>query len=201
MRSNKFSKPTPNDSTSRHHGHQSAKIRKQWSARILRQGSLTGPAFIELAFPTEGGGISTLRLSYSDLRPQHLNRLLDEFSKYLPIFPADVDGRDTAQARFIQALVAAASKSIELLPEQTGFVDAQTFVTHSEILRSDGTRTPVPRQSGPETHAFNDTNGTLEGTTDLVLKLANEFDLPGLWYRRGARRVSAELREPSPAWR
>jgi hypothetical protein len=36
------------------------KIRKKWSVQILRRGSLTGPAFIEFKFPTQGGGLSEL---------------------------------------------------------------------------------------------------------------------------------------------
>jgi hypothetical protein len=148
------------------------RIRAKWSARILRQGSLTGPAFIEFTFPTKGGGTSQFRANHSDMR--HLNHLLDQFSNYLPIFPADVGLTDKAQGQFIQELVAKASNSIELLPQRTGFVDAATFVTHTEILHADGTRTPVPRNNDPARHVFVDTKGTLQGTTNLVLKLANE---------------------------
>jgi len=108
------------------------------------------------------------------MRSRHLNQLLDQFSNYLPIFPPDVDRTDKAQGEFIQELVAGAANSIELLPERTGFIDADTFVTHSEILHADGTRTPVPRNNDPARQAFVDTKGTLQGTTDLVLKLANE---------------------------
>jgi hypothetical protein len=150
------------------------KVKAKWSARILRQGSLTGPAFIEFTFPTKGGGVSHFRTNHSDLRSRHLNQLLDQFSNYLPIFPSDVAPTDKAQGQFIQALVVKASDSIELLPEQTGFVDRDIFVTNSEILRSDGTRRPVPRPDGVERHTFVDTKGTLEGTTDLVLKLAKK---------------------------
>ena len=118
------------------------KIRAKWSARILRQGSLTGPASIEFTFPTVGGGISQFRANHSDMRSRHLNALLDRFSNYLPIFPAEVGPTDKAQGQFIQELVAKASNSIELLPERTGFVDAATFVTHTEILHADGTAHP-----------------------------------------------------------
>jgi Domain of unknown function (DUF927) len=149
------------------------KIRGKWSARILRQGSLTGPAFIEFTFPTKGGGMSQFRANHSDMRRRHMTQLLDQFSNYLPNFPPDVEQTDAAQGEFIQELVAGAS--IELLPERTGFIDAETFVTHSEILRADGTRSPVPRQpNNSAQHTFNDKKGTLQGTTDLVLKLAVE---------------------------
>jgi hypothetical protein len=167
---NSARRPSPSDRKAQ----KARKIRAQWSARILRQGSLTGPAFIEFTFPTKGGGTSQFRANYSDMRSRHLNQLLDQFSNYLPIFPADIDLTDKAQGEFIQELVAGASKSIELLPERTGFIDAATFVTHTEILHADGTRTPVPRNNDPAAHAFVDTKGTLRGTTDLVLKLANE---------------------------
>jgi hypothetical protein len=90
------------------------------------------------------------------------------------LFPADFGLTDNAQGQFIQELVAGASNSIELLPVRTGFVDAVTFVTHTEILHADGTRTPVPRNNDPASPTFVDTKGTLQGTTDLVLKLATE---------------------------
>jgi hypothetical protein len=167
---NSARRPSPSD---RKAG-KAKKIRAKWSARILRQGSLTGPAFIEFTFPTKGGGTSQFRANYSDMRSRHLNQLLDQFSNYLPIFPADVSLTDKAQGEFIQELVAGASRSIEILPERTGFIDAAIFVTHTEILRADGTRTPVPRNNDPAAQAFADTKGTLQGTTDLVLKLAVE---------------------------
>jgi hypothetical protein len=53
-------------------------------------------------------------------------------------------------------------------------VDAKTFVTHSEIIRADGGRTPVPKRSGAADKLFTDTKGSLEKATELVLKLANE---------------------------
>ena len=64
------------------------KIRKKWSVQILRRGSLTGPAFIEFKFPTQGGGLSELTVRNSDLR--HNSSCSINFSDYLPIFPADV---------------------------------------------------------------------------------------------------------------
>jgi hypothetical protein len=162
--SNSAGHPAPSDRKDR----KAKRIRAKWSARILRQGSLTGPAFIEFTFPTKGGGTSQFRANHSD------NHLLDQFSNYFPIFPADVGLTDKAQGQFIQELVTGASNSVELLPERTGFIDARTFVTHNEILRADGTRSPVPRNDDAARHTFVDTKGTLQGTRDLVLKLANE---------------------------
>jgi putative DNA primase/helicase len=172
--SDRKSNSAPHPSPSDRKAEKAKRIRAKWSARILRQGSLTGPAFIEFTFPTKGGGTSQFRANHSDMRSRHLNTLLDQFSNYLPIFPADVDRTDAAQGQFIQELVAGTSKSIELLPERTGFVDPDTFVTHSEILRADGTRTPVPGNNDARRHTFVDIKGTLQGTMDLVLKLANE---------------------------
>ena len=53
------------------------KIRKKWSVRILRRGSLTGPAFVEFRFPTQGGRLCELTMRNSDLR--HTSTLLDQF--------------------------------------------------------------------------------------------------------------------------
>jgi Domain of unknown function (DUF927) len=160
-------------SKSRHRGETTSarthKIRKKWSVRILRRGSLTGPAFVEFRFPTQGGGLCELAIRYSDLR--HTNTLLDQFSDYLPIFPADVGTASTAQCEFIRGLVSSAASSIVLLPDRTGFIDLDSFVTHSEIIHADGTRTACPRLIETETPAFADIKGTAEAARDL-LKLA-----------------------------
>ena len=144
------------------------KIRKQWSVRILRHGSLTGPAFIEFKFPTQGGGLSELTVRNSDLRH---NTLLDHFSDYLPIFPTDVGTADPARCHFIRGLVSSAASSIALLPDATGFIDIGMFVTYSEIIYADGTRRVRPRLSETETRAVVDIKGTREGARKL-LKLA-----------------------------
>jgi Domain of unknown function (DUF927) len=142
----------------------------KWSARILRKGSLVGPASVELTFPTRGGGESRFCAPYSEIRAR--NTLVEELTNYLPIFPPHVEANAKAQAEFIHKLVDEAP--IELQPNKTGFVDAETFVTHCEIIRADGSRAPVPSQSGAAVKTFADTKGTLQGTTKLVLKLATE---------------------------
>jgi Domain of unknown function (DUF927) len=142
----------------------------KWSARILREGTLSGPANVELIFPTQGGGNSQFSAAYSDIR--HANKLVAELFDYMPIFPSHVGANSKSQAKFIHDLVDSAS--IELQPDKTGFVDADTFVTHCEIVRADGGRTPVPRRHGSREKVVVDVNGTFRGTTDLVLKLANE---------------------------
>jgi hypothetical protein len=144
------------------------KIRKKWSVQILRRGSLTGPAFIEFKFPTQGGGLSELTVRNSDLRH---NKLLDHFSDYLPIFPANVGTTDPAQCQFIRGLVSSGASSITLLPETTGFIDIGMFVIHSELIYADGTRKARPRLSETETRAFADIKGTPEAARKL-LKLA-----------------------------
>jgi hypothetical protein len=142
----------------------------KWSARILRKGSLVGPASVELTFPTRGGGGRHFSAPYSEIR--HRKTLVDKLLDLLPIFPLHVGANPTSQAEFVHKLVDAAP--IELQPDKTGFVDAETFVTHCEIIRADGSRAPVPSQGGAPVKSFADTQGTLEGTTKLVLKLANE---------------------------
>jgi hypothetical protein len=118
---------TPDHTAKSDHAERNAEeVAANWSARVLRAGSLTGPAPIEFAFPTQGDGISHLRRPYSELR--HPKTLLDQFSNLLPIFPTDVDATDTARTEFIRELVSSAASSIELLPTQTGFVDKDTFV-------------------------------------------------------------------------
>ena len=160
-------------SKSRHRGETTSarthKIRKKWSVRILRRGSLTGPAFVEFRFPTQGGGLCELATRYSDLR--HTNTLLDQFSDYLPIFPADVGTASTAQCEFIRGLVSSAASSMVLLPDRTGFIDLNSFVTHSEIIHADGTRRARARLIETEAPAFADIKGTAETAKDL-LKLA-----------------------------
>jgi Domain of unknown function (DUF927) len=145
------------------------KIRKKWSVQILRRGSLTGPAFIEFKFPTQGGGLSELTVRNSDLR--HNKQLLDQFSDYLPIFPADVSKADTSQYEFIRGLVSSAASSIALLPDATGFIDLKTFVTYNEIIHADGRRLARPRLGEPETPEVVDIKGTPKGARKL-LKLA-----------------------------
>ena len=145
------------------------KIRRQWSVRILRRGSLTGPAFIEFKFPTQGGGFCELTMRNSDLR--HTNTLLDQFSDYLPIFPADIGVTNNAKCEFIRRLVSSNGSSIVLLPDATGFIDIRTFVTHSEIIDADGTRKARPRLSEAETSTIVDIKGTPKGAREL-LKLA-----------------------------
>jgi hypothetical protein len=178
MKNSKQSDNAPNSATGRprdtgNGAHEPSKsIRAEWSARILRQGSLVGEAFIEFSFPTRGGGQSRILAPYNNIEDRHKNRLIDELTNLLPIFPPAAGSNEDAQIKFIRELVDTAS--IELLPEKTGFVDANTFVTHSEILHSDGSRTPVPTRSGPAGKSFADIKGTPKGTTELVLKLAIE---------------------------
>ena len=144
-------------------------IPAKWSARKLRAGSLSGPAYTEFTFPTEGGGISRLCLPYSELR--HPERLLDQFANRLPIFPPEVKLTDNSQSYFIRKL-AARTGSIELVPDRTGFVDKDTFFTYGEKIRSDGTRTPVASLNELTSEPVEDVKGTLAGTNDCILQLA-----------------------------
>jgi hypothetical protein len=142
----------------------------QWSVRRYRAGTLTGPVFIEFKFPTEGGGFSRLCVPNSDLR--HMNSLLDKFADYLPIFPSHVPSTEADQRQFIQGLASSGCAPLELVPAGTGFVDRNTFVTHGELIRADGTRVPRPRLEDLNSPRFVDVRGTPEGARQSVLKLA-----------------------------
>lgn len=146
------------------------KQQTQWTIRRYRVGTLTGPAYIEFKFPTEGGGTSQLCVPNSDLR--HANALLDQFANLLPIFPEDVAATDAGHKQFIQDLVASGKAGLELVPTSTGFIDQNTFVTHGEIIRADGTRVARPRLDWSDSPAFIDVVGTAEGARASILKLA-----------------------------
>jgi Domain of unknown function (DUF927) len=146
------------------------KQQTQWTIRRYRVGTLTGPAYIEFKFPTEGGGTSQLCVPNSDLR--HANVLLDQFANLLPIFPEDVAATDAGHKQFIQDLVASGKAGLELVPTSTGFIDQNTFVTHGEIIRADGTRFARPRLDWSDSPAFIDVVGTAEGARASILKLA-----------------------------
>ena len=47
-----------------------------------------------------------------------------------------------------------------LLPDATGFIDIETFVTYSEIIHADGRRKARPRLSETETPEVVDIKGT-----------------------------------------
>jgi hypothetical protein len=154
----------------RQHGRDRGSRRSQWSIRRYRVGTLTGPAYIEFKFPTEGGGMSGLCVPHSDLR--HMHKLLDQFANLLPVFPRGVDASDKGQKEFIRELVLSRSTPLELVPTKTGFIDVNTFVTHGEIIRADGTRIARPRLDETGGRAFDDVSGTAEGARKTVLKLA-----------------------------
>jgi Domain of unknown function (DUF927) len=145
-------------------------VRRGWSIRRFREGTLRGPAFVEFTFPTEGGGLSRLCIPYSKLR--HPDKLLDHFADYLPEFPPDVGASDDRQTRFLRELVAADSGPLEWVPDRTGFYDKATFVTHAEIIRADGTRVARPRRGDAAAQAFVDLRGTVQGQRNGALKLA-----------------------------
>ena len=107
------------------HSRQRDRDKLLWSTRRFRVGTLTGPAYVEFNFPTEGGGLSRLCVPNSDLR--HMNALLDQFSDLLPIFPGDVPSTDGGHKQFIQALVVANDVPLELVPTRPGFIDQNTF--------------------------------------------------------------------------
>lgn len=147
-----------------------SKRENQWTIRRYRVGTLSGPAYVEFKFPTEGGGTSQLCVPNSDLR--HPNALLDEFANFLPIFPNDVPATDTAHKKFIHDLVGSGNAALELVPTSTGFIDQNTFVTHGEIIHADGSRVARPRLHASDSPGFVDVAGTAEKARASVLKLA-----------------------------
>ncbi|MFZ0846050.1 MAG: DUF927 domain-containing protein [Pseudolabrys sp.] len=143
---------------------------KDWSIRRFREGTLDGRAYVEFLFPTEGGGRSQLRVSYSELR--HPSKLLDKFADYLPVYPPDVGTTDNHRTMFLRKLVSAHAGPLEWVPNRTGFHDLSTFVTHSEIIRADGTRASRHRRGEAEARAHVDLRGTAQGERNGVLKFA-----------------------------
>ena len=133
----------------------------QWEVRRYRVGTLAGPAYVEFKFPTEGGGTSRLCVPNSDLR--HMNALLDQFANFLPILPLDVLPTDAGHKKFIHDLLSAGDIPLELVPMSTGFIDRDTFVTHGEIIRADGTRVARPRLDEPGSRRSVDVSGTQKG--------------------------------------
>ena len=96
--------------------------------------------WIEFRFPIEGGERGRIVVANSQLR--HASKLLDDFANYSPIYPTTVGTTDDQRVQFLRNLVAACNRPLELIPDRTGFFDPCTFVTRSEILRSDGSRGP-----------------------------------------------------------
>ena len=177
----------------------SKSIRAKWSARILRQGSLVGEASIEFSFPTRGGGQSRILAPYNNIGDRHKNRLLDELTNLLPIFPAAARSNEDAQIKFIRELVDAAP--IELQPDKTGFVDVDTFVTSR---RSSSTPTAPHTRSSTEQrrgkcryrHQGDVTRDDRAGT-----QAWHRIHLSCVRHWRGARRAAAHLRRSSPVRR
>src|SRR4051812_35800142 len=116
--------------------HTASLPKPKWSVRRFRFGTLTGPASVELSFPTEGGGMSKIMVQQSELR--HQMKFLDRLSNHLPIFPNDVGASDKARFNFVTKLVLAYTGPFELVPERTGFIDIGTFATYSEVIYADG---------------------------------------------------------------
>jgi len=140
-----------------------------WSVRRFRHGSLVGPVSVLLSFPTEGGGVAKIVAPYSDLRNQR--KFLDNLSNHMPIFPERIGSTDKARFTFITELVTGRSDGFELIPEKTGFIDAGTFATYSEVIYADGRRQPIPLLNSSAVPMVVDVRGTADGATK-VLKLA-----------------------------
>jgi Domain of unknown function (DUF927) len=146
----------------------------QWKVRVFRLGSQSGPVSVNFSFPTRDGRTNEICVSYSELR--HRTRLLDQLANHLPLFPRDVGPKDSKHFAFIQELVAAQGDDrIDIEPDRTGFLDQNTFVTFSEIIKSDGTirdRHLLNNPSNPQQD--DDVRGSLKEAKQTVLKLARK---------------------------
>ena len=117
------------------------KVDRQWSIRRVRVGRASGPVRLIFEFPTVDGSTAELALPPSELR--HPKRLVDKFADFMPVFPANAGVSDAKRVAFIRQLVANDQAPVEIVPAQTGFIDKNTFATHAEILRADGSRTRI----------------------------------------------------------
>jgi hypothetical protein len=146
----------------------------QWKVRVFRLGSQSGSVSINFSFPTRDGLTNEICIPYSELR--HKARLLDQVANYLPLFPEEVGGKDSERFAFIQELIATkGDDSIDIEPDRTGFLDQNTFVTFSEIIKSDGTvkdRHLLNNPSNLQPH--DDVRGSLKEAKRTVLKLARK---------------------------
>jgi hypothetical protein len=145
-------------------------VAKKWTAQLFREGSASGPAFVEYTFPTQDGSRGRLRVPLSELR--HPTRLLDQFYDHMPVFPSDMGGRDRDQIEFLKAKMDRRRGSVEVIPTRTGFIDKNAFATWNEIIRADGRPRPIPRERHSAGDPPPDIKGTLEGSSRNVLRLA-----------------------------
>ena len=143
--------------------------RPKWSIRRFRLGSLVGPASVEVSFPTEGGGVSSIFVPQSDLR--HRSKLLDKLADRLPVFPEDIANSDKARFEFVTELVSAYTGPFELVPDRTGFIDANIFSTPSEVIYADGRRQAIPAIANAGGRDITDLRGTPE-RAQRMLRLA-----------------------------
>jgi hypothetical protein len=117
----------------------------RWSVRRLRVGAASAPIQLIFKFPTEDGSTAELSLPPSELR--HPKRLLDRFADFMPVYPAKAGVTDSQRVRFIERMVNGQRTTVEFIPDRTGFIDRNTFATHAEILRANGSRSTIPLEA------------------------------------------------------
>jgi Domain of unknown function (DUF927) len=141
----------------------------RWSVRRLRVGAASAPIQLIFKFPTEDGSTAELSLPPSELR--HPKRLLDRFADFMPVYPAKAGVTDSQRVRFIERMVNGQRTTVEFIPDRTGFIDRNTFATHAEILRPNGSRSTIPQleATADRPPPF---KGTLDGTISNVLEPA-----------------------------
>jgi hypothetical protein len=131
-------------------------------------GAASAPIRLIFKFPTEDGSTAELALPPSELR--HPKRLLDRFADFMPVYPAKAGITDRGRVKFIERMVNGRGTAVEFVPDRTGFIDRNTFATHAEILRANGSRSTIPLEvTGDRASPF---KGTLDGTISNVLKPA-----------------------------
>ena len=98
-------------------GRDAKKTKKRWVTQLFREGSSTGPVVVEYTFPTQDGGVASLRIPLSELR--HPRRLLDQFCNHMPLFPESVGDSDKSQLDFLKRQMSRHRASVEIIPKST----------------------------------------------------------------------------------
>lgn len=121
-----------------------------WDVRLLRDDG--DRVWVQFHFPTHDGRRGVVTVANSLLRPRSFQKLLDEISDRLPMFPDDVGEDESKQLQYLKSLVQ--TDKLEWMPSRCGFHDAATFVSHGEIIHP-RERQPRPTISGSHSHTQN----------------------------------------------
>src|SRR6202042_374796 len=75
------------------------------------------------------------------------------------------------KTEFLKKMVDRRNGSVEVIPSRTGFIDKHAFATWNEIIRVDERHRPIPHERGSAGDHIQDIKGTLEGSSQHVLRL------------------------------